>query len=94
VEGHDSRCSLYSFDNYIDKHERQESLDKRDEVRYSSAIYDTANRKITMSTYPYGVKMSQPPPAHATSKKSRNFHESLMELQVCTESVRSRLMDE
>jgi hypothetical protein len=80
----DSRVSLYSFDDYIERHEIQESLEKRDDVRYSSAIYDTANRKIMTSTYPLlpiqqsGIRIS-----HLNSSiKKINLHDSLLELQV------------
>ena len=81
----DSRVSVYSFDNYIDRHEREESLVKRDDIRYSSAIYDTANRKISTSTYPLlpiqasGHRVSR---LHSSSLKTYNPHESLLELQV------------
>lgn len=78
----DERISLYSFDNYIERHEIQESLDKRDDVRYSSAIYDTANRKISSYSYGVDVKMSRPSTSSGIGGRRNNFHNSLVELEV------------
>jgi hypothetical protein len=46
----DFRRSIGSFQKSVEDKELIETLNQRDEVRFFSAIYDTANRKI--STFP------------------------------------------
>lgn len=48
----DMRNSVMLFQKSISTKELHETLDDRDATRYSSAIYDTANRKI--NSFPYG----------------------------------------
>jgi hypothetical protein len=48
----DMRSSVMLFQSSITTKELHETLDDRDATRYSSAIYDTANRKI--NSFPYG----------------------------------------
>ena len=49
----DVRHSVASFQRTINSKELNETLDDRDATRYSSAIYDTASRKI--NSFPYGA---------------------------------------
>jgi len=51
------RSCVNSFQKTVDNKELRETLDDRDETRLLSAIYDTANRKI--STLPYGLDVNR-----------------------------------